>query len=127
VPGSQAVPSKTLTIVGAPTFSTCSVQVVGLGLNTITLVPLTRKSLLAVPMTCTTTNLSSTDSVKATYASGTGTQTVNMTSTDGTTWTVTLPAGSTMVSSGLSESITFTLKRTSDNATATKSITATLA
>jgi hypothetical protein len=90
-------------------------------------VPLTRKSLLAVPMSCTTLNLSKTDTVKATYASGTGTQTVSMTSTDGTNWSVTLPANTLMASSGASEAITFSLTRASDGATATKSLTATLA
>jgi type II secretory pathway pseudopilin PulG len=127
VPGSQAVPSASLTIIGQPAFGTCSVQVLGLATNTITLVPLTRKSLLAVPMSCTTLNLSKTDTVKATYASGTGTQTVSMTSTDGTNWSVTLPANTLMASSGASEAITFSLTRASDGATATKSLTATLA
>ncbi len=127
VPGSQAVPSKSLTIVGQPTFGTCSIQVAGLGLNTITLKLLTRNSLFAVPMSCTTTNLSATDTVQATYASGTGTRTVSMTSTDGSNWTATLPANTAMASSGLTESFTFSLKRSSDNATATKSVSAVLA
>lgn len=127
VPGNQAVPSVSLTIVGQPSFGSCAVQVAGLGLNTITLKLLSRNTLLAVPMTCTTVNLSSTDTVQATYASGSGTQTVNLTSTDGTSWSVTLPQNTTMASTGLTESITFTLKRASDNATAAKSLSALLA
>lgn len=123
VPGSQAVPSKTLTILGQPTFGTCSAGL----LNVITLGLLSRKSASTVPMSCTTTNLSATDTVQATYASGSGTATVNMTSTDGTNWSVTLPSGTTMASSGLTEAITFSLKRASDNATATKTLSATLA
>jgi hypothetical protein len=116
-----------LTILGQPTFGTCSVQVAGLGLNIITLKLLTRNTLLAATVTCTTTNLSSSDSVVATYASGSSTKNLTLASSDGTTWTATLPANSAMANTGLSEAFTFTLKRASDNATATKSLTATLA
>jgi len=127
VPGTQAVPSVSLTILGQPTFGTCSVQVAGLGLNVITLKLLSRNTALAATVTCTTTNLSSTDSVIATYASGTGTQNLTMTSASGTTWTATLAQNSVMVNSGLNEAFTFKLTRAADSATATKSLTATLA
>ncbi|HVW80675.1 MAG TPA: type II secretion system protein [Mycobacteriales bacterium] len=127
VPGSQAVPAASLTLIGAPAFSSCSVSVVGLGLNVITLTPLTRNSLLSAGLTCTTVNLSSSDSVVASYQSGTGTKKLSMTSTNGSTWTATLPSGSTMVSTGVSEGFTFTLTRASDGSTATQNLTATLA
>ncbi|HVT22448.1 MAG TPA: hypothetical protein VHE57_13790 [Mycobacteriales bacterium] len=128
VPGSQAVPSKTLTLIGAPAFSgSCSVSVAGLGLNVITLIPLTRNTLLPAGLTCTTVNLDKTDTVTATYQSGTGTRTLALTSTNGTTWTGTLPAGTTMKSTGLTEGFTFQLTRASDGATASQSLTATLA
>lgn len=127
VPGSQAVPSKSLTIVGAPAFSNnCSVSVAGLGLNVISLVPLTRKTLLGAGLTCTTENLAKTDSVVATYQSGTGTASISLTSTNGTTWTATIPSGTTMKSTGASEGFTFQLTRASDGSTASQSLTATL-
>jgi Tfp pilus assembly protein PilV len=128
VPGSQAVPTVSLTLIGAPAFSgSCSVSVVGLGLNVITLVPLTRNTLLPAGLTCTTVNLSKTDSVVAAYQSGTSTKNLTMTSTNGTTWTATLPAGSAMVKTGLSEGFTFTLTRAGDGSTASQNVTATLA
>jgi hypothetical protein len=128
VPGSQAVPTATLTLIGAPAFSgNCSISVVGLGLNVITLVPLTRNTLLPAGLTCTTANLSKTDSVVAAYQSGTTTKNLTMTSTNGTTWTATLPGGSAMVKTGLSEGFTFTLTRASDSSTASQNVTATLA
>jgi prepilin-type N-terminal cleavage/methylation domain-containing protein len=130
VPGSQAVPSASLTIQGQPAFSgNCSVSVAGLALNTITINPLTRKSLLGATVTCTTTNLSKTDTVKATYASGTSgnTQTLSLSSSDGNSWTGTIPAGTTMASSGSAEAFSFSLKRASDNATASQSLTVALA
>jgi hypothetical protein len=127
VPGSQAVPSKSLTILGAPAFSgNCSVAVAGLGLNIISLVPLTRNTLLPAGLTCTTTNVAKTDSLVATYQSGTGTRTATLTSTNGTTWTATIPSGTAMKSSGSSEGFTFQLTRASDGATASQSLTATL-
>jgi prepilin-type N-terminal cleavage/methylation domain-containing protein len=128
VPGSQAVPSASLTLIGAPAFSgNCSVSVVGLGLNVITLVPLTRNTLLSAGLTCTTVNLAKTDSVVATYQSGTTTKNLTMTSSNGTTWTATLPAGSAMVKTGLSEVFTFNLTRAADGSTASQNLTATLA
>jgi type II secretory pathway pseudopilin PulG len=129
VPGSQAVPSKSLTIVGPPTFaSNCTVSVAGLGLNIIKLAVLSRNSLLAATVTCTTTGLSSTDTVKATYASGSSgnTKTLSLTSSNGNTWTGTIPAGTAMASSGTSEAFSFSLKRISDDATASSSLTVTL-
>jgi len=127
VPGTQAVPSTALTIIGAPTFSgNCTISVAGLPLSTITLVPLTRNSLLAASLACTTTNLSKTDSVTATYASGTSTKSVTMTSTDGASWTGSIPSGSAMVKTGTSEAVTFALVRASDNASTSQSATATL-
>jgi hypothetical protein len=129
VPGSQAVPTTSLTIAGTPAFGTCSASVAGLGLNTITVNPLTRKSLLATTVTCTATNLSSSDSVKLTYQSGASgnNTTVNLSSANGTTWTVTLAAGTQLASSGASTTFNFSLKRIADNATATKTLTVTLA
>ncbi|HVT65702.1 MAG TPA: hypothetical protein VHD81_11145 [Mycobacteriales bacterium] len=128
VPGSQAVPSKTLTILGAPAFTgSCSVSVAGLGLNIISLVPLTRNTLLPAGVSCTTTNLAKTDSVVATYQSGTGTKSLTLTSSNGTTWTGTIASGSAMKSTGTSEGLTFQLTRASDGATASQSLTATLA
>jgi type II secretory pathway pseudopilin PulG len=127
VPGSQAVPSKSLTIIGAPAFSgSCSVSVAGLGLNIISLLPLTRNTLLPAGVTCTTTNLAKTDSVVATYQSGTGTKNLTLSSTNGTTWSGTIPSGTPMKSSGGSEGFTFKLTRASDGATASQSLTATL-
>lgn len=128
VPGSQAVPAATLTLIGAPAFSgNCSISVVGLGLNVITLTPLTRNTLLPAGLTCTTVNLAKTDSVVATYQSGTGTKNLAMTSTNGSTWTATLPSGSAMVKSGVSEGFTFSLTRAADGSTASQNVTATLA
>jgi type II secretory pathway pseudopilin PulG len=128
VPGSQAVPSKSLIIVGAPAFSgNCSVTVAGLGLNIISLVPLTRITLLPAGVTCTTTNLVNTDSVVATYQSGTGTRNLTLSSSNGTTWTGTISSGTAMKSSGSSEGFTFQLTRASDGATASQSLTVTLA
>jgi Tfp pilus assembly protein PilV len=127
VPGSQAVPSKSLTILGAPAFSgNCSVSVAGLGLNVISLLLLTRNTLLPAGLSCTTVNLAKTDTVTATYQSGTGTRTVTLTSSNGTNWTATLPAGTPMKSSGSSEGFTFQLTRAGDGATASQSLTATL-
>lgn len=125
VPGMTTQPTTTLTIQGKPAFTTCSVQAVGLSLNTITLVPLSRNTLLSAGFSCTTTNLSASDSVTATYQTGTTTKTVNLTSTDGKTWTYTLPAGSAMVKTG-SEGITFSLSRASDGQTANQSLSVTL-
>ncbi|HWC33803.1 MAG TPA: type II secretion system protein [Mycobacteriales bacterium] len=127
VPGTQAVPSAALTIVGAPAFSgNCSVSVAGLGLNIISLTPLTRNSLLPAGLSCTTVNLSKTDTVTATYQSGTGTRTATLTSTNGTTWTATIPSGTAMAKTGSTEGFTFQLTRASDSATASQSLTATL-
>jgi Tfp pilus assembly protein PilV len=127
VPGTQAVPTATLTILGQPSFGTCSVQVIGLGLNIITLKLLSRNSLLAATVTCTTSNLSSTDRVIATYASGSGSVNLTLTSTDGTNWSAPLPANSPMANTGLTESFSFKLTRASDSATSSKSVTVTLA
>jgi prepilin-type N-terminal cleavage/methylation domain-containing protein len=128
VPGSQAVPSESLTVIGAPAFTgSCKIQVAGLGLNIITLTPLTRNTLLPAGLSCTTTNLSKNDTVVATYQSGTTTKNLSLTSTDGSSWSATLPSGSAMVKTGLSEGFTFTLTRAGDGATASQNATATLA
>lgn len=128
VPGSQAVPSATLTLLGAPAFSgNCTISVAGLGLNVISLVPLTRNTLLPAGLSCTTQNLTTSDSVVATYQSGTGTKNITLTSSNGTAWTATLPSGSAMVKTGLSEVFTFNLTRASDGSTASQNVTATLA
>ncbi len=128
VPGSQAIPSVSLAIVGAPAFSgNCSVSVAGLALNAISLVPLTRNTLLPATLSCATVNLSRTDTVVATYQSGTTTKTATLTSSNGTSWTATIPSGTGMVKTGSSESITFQLTRAGDSSTASQSLTATLA
>ncbi|HVY09683.1 MAG TPA: prepilin-type N-terminal cleavage/methylation domain-containing protein [Mycobacteriales bacterium] len=128
VPGSQAVPSTSLAIVGAPAFAgSCKIQVLGLGLNVITLTPLTRNTLLPAGLSCTTTNLSKNDTVVATYQSGTTTKNISLTSTDGSSWSATLPSGSAMVKTGVSEGFTFALTRAGDGATASQNVTATLA
>ncbi|HEX3708082.1 MAG TPA: hypothetical protein VHV76_15760 [Mycobacteriales bacterium] len=128
VPGSQAVPTASLTIIGAPAFSgNCTINVAGLGLNVMTLVPLTRNTLLPAGLSCTTVNLSKTDTVIATYQSGTTTKNIALTSSNGTSWSATLPSGSAMVKTGLSEGFTFALTRAGDGSTASQSVTATLA
>jgi Tfp pilus assembly protein PilV len=128
VPGTQSVPSASLTIIGAPAFTgNCSISVVGLGLNIVSLTPLTRNTLLPAGLTCTTVNLAKTDTVVATYQSGTSTKNISLTSTNGTTWTATLPSGSAMVKTGTSEGFTFALTRAGDGANASQTVTATLA
>lgn len=126
VPAIQVQPTATLQIVGKPSFGTCSVQAIGLSLNTITLVPLTRNSLLAAGLTCTTNNLSSTDTVTATYQTASTTKTITMTSTDGNTWTASIPAGTAMVKTGSIEGLTFNATRPSDSQTASQNLSVTL-
>jgi hypothetical protein len=101
--------------------------VIGLGLDVMTLTPLTRNILLPAGLSCTTVNLAKTDTVVATYQSGTGTKNLALTSTNGTTWTATLPSGSAMVKTGLSEGFTFALTRAGDGANASQNVSATLA
>lgn len=128
VPGSQAVPSTNLTIVGQPTFSICSVSVASLPVNTITLNPVSRKSLLPATLSCTTTGLAGTDAVKVTYQSGSGTASTTLTSSNGNSWTATLPAGTALATGSVgSESFTFKLTRASDGATASQAVTVVLA
>lgn len=118
VPGLATLPTSTLTIVPMPTLSNCSVTA-----SPIVLVPLTRKTSLPEVLTCSATGLVGSDSVTATYASGSGTATVSMTSIDnGATWSTTLPAGTSMASSGATESLTFTLTRASDGYTTSTSL-----
>jgi hypothetical protein len=126
VPAIQVQPTVTLQIVGKPSFGSCSVQAIGLSLNTVTLVPLTRKTLLAAGLTCTTNNLSKTDTVTATYQSASTTKTVSMTSTDGNTWTGSIASGSTMISTGSIEGLTFNATRISDSQTASLPLSVTL-
>jgi hypothetical protein len=91
------------------------------------LTPLTRKTSLAELFSCTTSGLTTSDSVQATYASGTGTATLTLSSVNGSTWTATLPAGTSMVSSGGTEGITYRLTRASDSSTTTQSASVALA
>jgi hypothetical protein len=102
------------------------VQAVGLSLNTITLVPLSRNTLLAAGLTCTTSGLSSTDTVTATYQTASTTRTISMTSTDGTTWTASIPAGTAMIRTGSIEGLTFNATRPSDSQTASLNLSVTL-
>ncbi|MBV9291109.1 MAG: hypothetical protein JO222_01570 [Frankiales bacterium] len=123
VPGVRTFPTTTLTVVAQPAFNgSCTVTA-----SPIVLTPLTRKTSLPEIVSCQTTGLASTDSVKAVYSSGSGTATANLSSSDGSTWTATLPVGTSMVSSGSSESFTFTLTRASDGYNKSQSLSVTLA
>jgi hypothetical protein len=78
-------------------------------------------------LSCTATNLSSTDSVKATYQSGSSNANATLASSDGSTWTATLPAGTQLANGAAgSEAFTFNLTRPSDGATDSKAVTVTL-
>lgn len=122
VPGVHTLPTTTLTVLPQPTFSgNCSVTPAP-----ITLVPLTRKTALPEVVTCTTTGLVATDTVRATYASGSGSANLTLVSVNGSSWTGTIASGTTMASSGSSESFTFNLARASDGATAASNLTVTL-
>jgi hypothetical protein len=123
VPGLTTLPTSTLTLVPLPTLSNCQVTAAP-----IVLVPLTRRTSLPEVLSCSASGLTGSDTVKATYATGTTTATVFLsTSNGGSTWSYTLPANSTMVSSGSTESFTFTLTRTSDSYTATTNLSVMLA
>ena len=123
VPGLQVFPSASLTVTPQAAFvGSCTVSA-----SPIVLTPLTRKTSLAELLSCTTAGLATSDSVQATYATGTTTATVALSSANGSTWTATLPAGTSMVNSGGSESITFRLTRTSDSSTSTQSLSVALA
>jgi len=123
VPGIQVFPSANLTVTSQAAFvGTCSVTA-----SPIVLTPLTRKTALAEVFSCTTTGLTTTDSVQATYATAATTATLTLSSVNGSTWTATLPAGTTIVSSGSTENITFTLTRVSDNSTSNQSLSVAIA
>jgi len=123
VPGIQVFPTATLTVTPQAVFvGSCSVTA-----SPIVLTPLTRKTSLAELFSCTTNGLSTTDSVQAVYASGTGTATLTLSSVNGSTWTATLPAGTSMVNSGSTENITFQLSRASDGSIANQSASVALA
>jgi type II secretory pathway pseudopilin PulG len=123
VPGLTTLPTSTLSLVPLPALTNCHVTA-----SPIVLVPLTRRTSLPEVLSCSASGLLATDTVTATYASGTGSTAVAMSSSDnGSTWSRTLPASTSMVSSGATEAITFTLTRGSDNYTASTSVTAALA
>lgn len=123
VPGVAAFPTASLTVTPQAAFvGTCTVTAAP-----IVLTPLTRKTSLAELFSCTTTGLTTSDSVQAVYASGSGTATLTMSSANGSTWTGTLPAATSMVNSGGTENITFRLTRASDGATTTQSDSVALA
>jgi len=122
VPGVHAFPTATLTVLGPVTFNgACTVSP-----TPITLVPLSRLTALPEVMTCTTTGLTATDSVRATYAWKSSTATVNLVSVNGKTWTGTIASGTSMANSGSTESFTFTATRASDSATASSSLSVAL-
>lgn len=122
VPGVNAFPTATLTVLGPVTFNgPCTVTPAP-----ITLVPLSRLTALPEVITCKTTGLIATDSVSATYAWKSGTAGVNLTSVDGKTWLGTIPPGTSMANSGSTESFTFTATRASDSATASSSLSVAL-
>jgi Tfp pilus assembly protein PilV len=123
VPGVHSFPTATLTLSAQPAFvGSCTVTA-----SPIVLTPLTRKTALPETLSCQTSGLVSTDSVRAVYATGSSTATLTLTTSNGSSWAATLPAGTTMVSSGSSEGITFTMTRTSDSYTASQSASVTLA
>jgi hypothetical protein len=107
-----------LTLVTQPTFSSCTVSP-----SPIVFQLLTTKLSTAETLTCTTKAISSSDTVKVSYATPTSTTTTNLSTTDGgTTWKLVLAAG-TQLHSGLSTAFTFTATRASDSATATTTVT----
>lgn len=123
VPGVQVFPTASLTVTPQAAFvGSCTVTA-----SPIVLTPLTRKTSLAEVFSCTTAGLTTSDSVQAVYASGSGTATLTLSSVNGSTWTGTLIAGTSMVSSGGSESITYRLTRSSDGSTTTQSASVALA
>jgi hypothetical protein len=123
VPGVQVFPTATLTVTPQAAFvGSCTVTA-----SPIVLTPLTRKTSLTELFSCTTSGLTTSDSVQAVYASGTGTATLTLSSVNGSTWTATLPAGTSMVNSGGTESITYRLTRSSDGSTTTQSASVALA
>lgn len=123
VPGTSALPTATVTLRPAVSFTSCSVSP-----NPIVLTVLTRKTAFAETLTCTVTGLASTDSVTVTYPSQATTATKTLTSATGTTWSVTLPAATFMANGlALTEAFTFTATRASDGLTATSVLTAVLA
>ena len=123
VPGIAAFPTASLTVTPQAVFvGSCSVTA-----SPIVLTPLTRKTSLAELFACTTSGLTTSDSVQAVYASGSGTATLTLTSSNGSTWTATLPAATSMASTGSTEGITFRLTRASDSSTTTQSASVALA
>lgn len=124
VPGTRSVPTASLAVTNLPAFSgNCTITVAPIVLRT-----LTRNTLNTETLACSTTGLTSSDSVTVSYLSGNSPRSVSLNASGGgSSWSVTLPANSAMASTGVSESFTFTLTRTSDNATASQSQTAVLA
>ena len=122
VPGVHTLPTATLTVLPPVAFSgPCTVTPAP-----ISLVPLSRLTTLPELITCNTSGLVSTDTVRATYAWKSSTASINLVSVDGKTWTGTLASGTSMANSGSSESFTFTATRGSDSATASSSLSVAL-
>lgn len=120
VPGVATPITTNLTVVPVPAFNgSCTVTV-------SPIVTLLRKTTVPEIISCSTTGLASTDQLRATYASGSGTASASLSSVDGSTWTTTLPAGTAMAATGSSESFTFTLMRSSDGYTKSQNLSVTL-
>jgi prepilin-type N-terminal cleavage/methylation domain-containing protein len=121
VPGVATPVTSALTVVPLPSFNgNCTVTV-------SPIVTLLHKTTVPEVLSCNTTGLAASDTVRATYASGAGSASVGLGSLDGTTWTATLLSGTSMASSGSSESFTFTLTRASDSYTKSQSLSVPLA
>jgi len=114
VPGGGVATSH-LTLVGKPTFvGTCRVTP-----NPIVFQLLTTKTSVAETLQCTTSGLTSADSVSVSYpTSTTTTATAALTTSNGSTWTVVLPVG-TKLKGSPSETFTFGLTRVSDGVAGT--------
>jgi type II secretory pathway pseudopilin PulG len=123
VPGTHALTTAAVTLKPGVDLSSCSVSPATVLINS-----LNRKTLAAETLSCTASGIASTDSVKVSYPSGSGTAQGTLTSSNGTSWTFVLPAGTSMASGlGLTEAFTFTATRASDSAAAVKAVTAVLA
>ncbi|HVU75083.1 MAG TPA: type II secretion system protein [Mycobacteriales bacterium] len=116
-PTGNGIQTANLTLVTQPTFTGCTVSP-----NPIVFQLLTTKLSAATTLTCTVKAVSSSDTVKVSYATPSSTQVSNLTTTDGgATWKIVLAAG-TQLHSGLSTTFTFTATRASDSATATTTV-----
>jgi prepilin-type N-terminal cleavage/methylation domain-containing protein len=121
VPGSATVPSATLRTVATPTFTgTCTVSP-----TPIVLKVLSQVTAVAETLSCTTSGLTSADTVQVSWLTATGSLQSALTSSTGTSWQVVLPVGTAMRL--VSETFTFTFTRSSDSATGTQSVTTVVA